>query len=87
MHEHTRGIDHPAERGPSRGRERFGQPLAQVSGLRPGLDLLSGAFQHGPRRVDGKRIVDVARQLVDRWKVAQLHEMSVKPHERLLCKS
>ena len=51
----------------------------QVPGVRAGPDLLARAVEHGPRRGDRERIVDVAHELIDRWQVAKLHEMSVKP--------
>ena len=87
MDEHAGGVEDAAERRPPCRRERLGQPLAQVPGVRPGPDLLAGAIEHGPRRGDSERIVDVPHELVHRWQVAQPHEMSVKPPKRLLCKS
>ena len=86
MDEHAGGIDDAAKRRPTCRRQRLGQPLLQVPGVRPGPDLLAGAFEHGPCRGDSEWVVHVTDQLIDGWQLAQLHEMSVKPPERLLCK-
>ena len=87
VHDHAGGVEDAAQRRPPCRHERFGQPLGQVAGLRAGADLLAGAVEHGPRRDDRKRVVDVAHQLVDGRKVAQPHETSVEPPQRLPCES
>ena len=86
MDEDAGRVEDAAKRRPPCRRERLGQPLLEVPGVAAGPDLLARAVEHGPRSGDGERIVDVTDELVDRGKVAKLHEMSVKPPERLLCK-
>jgi hypothetical protein len=80
-------VDDAAEQRPSGRDERLGQPLAQVSRIRPASDLLPGTFEHGSRCGEGEQVVGPPHQLIDRWKVAQPHELSVEPTKRLPCKS
>ena len=58
----------------ARDAELLSHPRGQVAGIRARADLLARPREHGARRVDRERVVDAARQLVHRGKVAQLHQ-------------
>ncbi len=49
------------------------EPLTEIPGIGPGLDLLARAREHRTGGLDRERVVAAARELVHRWQIAQLH--------------
>ena len=74
MDDHARRVEDAAKAGRTRGPQLRGQPFGEVAWIRARANLLAREIEHGPRRVDGERIVQHARELVHRRKVAQLHD-------------
>ena len=72
--DHAGRVEHAAEARRPCGTELLPQPCREVAWVAARADLLPRLREHGPRRVDRKRVVDVARQLVDRGKIAELHQ-------------
>lgn len=73
MHDDSRGIENTPELRAA-GRAELGrQSGGQVARIACCLDLRARMLEHDPRRLDGERVIDAARELVHRWQVTQLH--------------
>ena len=49
------------------------EPLTEIPGVGPGLNLLARAREHTTCGLDRERVAATARELVHRWQIAQLH--------------
>ena len=72
VHDHAGRVQHAAQ-ARRRARASSAGTRPQVAGIGAGADLLARPLEHARGSVDGERIVDAARELVDRRQVAQLH--------------
>ena len=70
MHDHAGRVEHAAQAGCTSCAQLLVEARRQVSRLGAGADLLARAVEHGPRRRNRERIVEVARELVDRREIA-----------------
>ena len=73
MHDHAGRVQDAAQARAASVLELCAEARDEVAGVRAGADLLARAVEHAPRGVDGERVVDPARELVDRREVSQLH--------------
>ena len=77
VYDDARRVQHPPEPRRARGDELLAQPRLEIAGIRSRTYLFTRAREYLTRGVDGKGIVDAARELVHRRQVAQLHAESV----------
>jgi hypothetical protein len=77
VHQHASRVEDTAQARFAQRRELIAEAAREVTRIHTCSDLFACARQQRPRRLDGKRIVACAGQLVDRGKIAQLHARPV----------
>ena len=73
MDNHSRRVEHAPQARPSRVGQLLPQAHCEISRIRPSPDLLPRPVDHRPGGVHRERVAGLARELVHRGQIAQLH--------------
>ena len=71
--DHACRVEHAPQARPPCVGKLLPQTRREISRIRPGLDLLPRPVDNGARRLHRERVVGLARELVHRGQIAQLH--------------